>query len=143
MFNPDPTKQAKEVIFSKKNIPGSHSSLIFNNSLIEQDTTQKSFALTLDYKLTFQYHANEKLKKAMKGIGLLRILQSILPRTSLLTTYKSFIRPNLDYGDVVHDQPSNDFFSHKLEIVQYNAALAITGAIKGTSREKLYQDLGL
>ena len=30
-----------------------------------------------------------------------------------------------------------------MESVQYNAALAITGAIRGTSREKLYQELGL
>ena len=79
----------------------------------------------------------------MKGIGLLRKLRSILTRTSLLTIYKSFIRPHLDYGDIVYDQPSNDAFSNKLETVQYNAALAITGAIKGTSREKLYQELGL
>ena len=49
----------------------------------------------------------------------------------------------MEYGDVVYDQPSNDAFSNKLETVQYNAALAITGAIKGTSREKLYQELGL
>ena len=34
-------------------------------------------------------------------------------------------------------------FSKKIESVQYNAALAITGAIKGSSREKLYQALGL
>ena len=80
------------------------------------------------------YHVNEKIKKAMKGIGLLRKLQSILPRTSLLAIYKSFIRPQLDYGDVVYDQPSNDAFSNKLETIQYNVALAITGAIKCTSR---------
>ena len=79
----------------------------------------------------------------MKGIGLLRKLRSILTRTSLLTIYKSFIRPHLDYDDVVYNRPSNDAFSNKLETVQYNAALAITGAIKGTSREKLYQELGL
>ena len=72
----------------------------------------------------------------MKGIGLLRKLQSVLPRTSLLTIYKSFARPHLDYGDVVSDQPSNNAFSEKLETVQYNTALAITGAIKGTSRKK-------
>ena len=74
----------------------------------------------------------------MKGIGILQKLQSILLQTSLLTFYKSFIRPNLDYGDVVYDQPSNDAFSNKLQTVQYNAALAITGAIKVISREKLY-----
>ena len=78
----------------------------------------------------------------MKGIGLFRKLQSILPWTSLLTIYESFIRPHLDYDNVVYDQPSNDAFSNKLETVQCNEALAITGAIKGTSRENLYQ-LGL
>ena len=139
----DPTKQAKEVIFSKKIIPGTHPSLFFNNSLIEQDTTPKHLGLTLDYKLTFQYHVNKKIKKAMKGIGLLRKLQSVLPRTSFLTVYKSFIRPHLDCADVAYDQPSTDVFSNKLKTVQYNAALAITGAIKSTSREKLFQELGL
>ena len=54
-----------------------------------------------------------------------------------------FIRPHLDHRDVVSDQPSNDAFSNKLETVQYNAALVIVGAIKGTSCEKLYQELGL
>ena len=52
----------------------------------------------------------------MKGIGLLRKLQSILPRTSLLTIYKSFIRPHLDYGDVVYDQPSSDAFLTNLKL---------------------------
>ena len=70
-------------------------------------------------------------------------LQSILPRTSLLTIYKSFIRAHLDKDDVVSDEPSNDAFSNQWETVQYNAALAITGAIKKTSREELYQELGL
>ena len=79
----------------------------------------------------------------MKGIGLLRKLQSILPRTSLLTIYKSFIRPHLDCGDEVHDQPSNDDSSNKPKTVQHSAALAVVGAINGTSREKPYQELGL
>ena len=37
----------------------------------------------------------------------------------------------------------NISFHHKLESIQYNACLAITGAIRGTSKEKLYQELGL
>ena len=78
-----------------------------------------------------------------KGVGLLRKLQTILPRKSSLTVYKSFIRPLLDYADVIYDQSSNASFSKKIESVQYNAALAITGAVKGSSREKMYQELGL
>ena len=54
-----------------------------------------------------------------------------------------FIRPHLDYGDVIYDQPNNNGLSAKIESIQYNAALAITGTIRGTSREKLYQVLGL
>ena len=54
------------------------------------------------------------------------------------------MRPHLDYDDVVYDQPKNESFSGKLEEIQYNAALAITGGIKkSTSREKHYKELGL
>ena len=134
----------KRLFFQKTIIPGTDPSLFFNNSLIEQNTTRNHFGLTLDQKLTFQYHVNKnKQKKTRKGIGLLRKLQSILRRISLLTIYKSFMRPHLDYGNVIYDQPSNNTFPNKLETVQYNATLAITGAIKDTSREKLYQELGL
>ena len=61
----------------------------------------------------------------------------------MIAIYKSFIRPHLDYGAIIFDQPENESFCKKIESVQYNAALAITGAIQGTSREKLYKELGL
>lgn len=47
-----------------------------------------------------------------------------LPRDALLTIYKSFIKPHLDYCDVVYDQAESHLFIDKLEQVQYNAALA-------------------
>ena len=53
------------------------------------------------------------------------------------------MRSHQDYGDVIYDVPHNDSFCKMIESVQYNASLAITGAIKGTSREILYQELGL
>ena len=65
-----------------------------------------------------------------------------MPRDSLVTIYKSFIRPHLDYADVIFDKPSNATFSNRIESAQYNAALAITGTIRGTSKEKLYEELG-
>ena len=55
----------------------------------------------------------------------------------------SFVRPQLDYGDIVYDQPNNKSFISKLEQVQYNAALAITRAIKWTSCSKFYNELCL
>ena len=142
-FNPDPTKQATEVIFSRKNKPVNHPTLYFNNSPVTSAPFQKHLGLFLDEKLTFGHHVNEKISKANKGIGLIKRLYSYLPRNSLLSIYKSFIRPHLDYGDVIYDQPHNDTFCKMIESVQYNAALAITGAIKGSSRERLYKELGL
>ena len=44
---------------------------------------------------------------------------------------------------MIYDQTFNMSFQQKMETIQYNAALAITGAIRDSSREKLYQELGL
>ena len=49
---------------------------------------------------------------------------------------------NLDYGDVIYDQAYNEKFHQKLKSIQYNACLALSGAITGLSREKFYQELG-
>ena len=43
---------------------------------------------------------------------------------------------------MTYGQSNNFCLSDKIESVQYNVALAITGAIRGTSKEKLYQELG-
>ena len=56
---------------------------------------------------------------------------------------KSLIRPHLEYGDILYDKPDHENFQNKIEKVQYKAYLAIIGAIQGTSREKLYEELGL
>ena len=55
-----------------------------------------------------------KIHKANKGVGLLRKLQAFLQRNKLLTIYKSFIRPLIDYTDVIYDLPSNASFFKRL-----------------------------
>ena len=62
---------------------------------------------------------------------------------SLPTIYKVFLRALIDYGDIIYDQLHNSSFCEILESLQYKAALAITAAIQGTSREKTFQKLGL
>ena len=81
--------------------------------------------------------------KVSRTIALLRKLQHVLRRQALITIYKSSIRPYLDYGDILYDKAFNESFHQKIEYIQYNASLAITGAIRGSSREKIYQQLGL
>ena len=80
----------------------------------------------------------EKISKTMK---LLHRFQSILPRSSLLAIYKTFIRSQLDYADVILLMSSYNSSSHeKLESLQYNT---ITGIIRRASSDKLYHELGL
>ena len=77
----------------------------------------------------------------MQGVGVVRKLSKILSRNFLITIHKAFVRPHLDCGDILYDQPNKENLCHKIESVQYNATLAITCAIKGTSQMKLELDL--
>ena len=85
-------------------------------------------------KVTINYKT--VLSKTNRTIGLLRKLQNLLPRKALIPICKAFVRAHLD-------QAFNASFHEKLESIQCNACLALTGAIRGTSKEKLSQELGL
>ena len=104
---------------------------------------QKHLSAVLDNRLSFEDHLKMILNKVNKTIWLLRKLQNILQRSALLTIYKTFIRPHVDYGDIMYDRSYNAPFHQKLELLQYNACLAIIGAIRGTLKEKLYKELAL
>ena len=142
-FNPDPSKQAVEVYFTVRLLPRNAPVISFNNTDITSSEYQKHLGIVLDSKLSFDRHLGEKISKANKGIGLINRLRRYVPRSSLLTLYKAYIRPHLDYADIIYDCPGNATFIQKLETIQYNACLAITGCFRGTSQEKLYRELGL
>ena len=141
-FTSDPNKQAQEVIFSRKAKQIWHPPLNFNNKSVQQVQFQKHLGVSLDGKLDFREHLQNMVKNINKIISLLRKPQNKLPRAPLITIYKSFVRPPLDYEDILYDQTFNNSFHERLESIQYNAAPAITGAIRGSSRVKLYQELG-
>ena len=66
--------------------------------------------------------------------------------------YKTLVRSHLDYCDVIYHIPSImhqpplgitlNSLMEKIEKIQYQAALAITGAWQGSSRSKMYDELG-
>ena len=98
-----------------------HPPLFFNENFVPKTTLQKHFGMFLDSKLNFSEHLKTIFQKTNKIIGLLRKLQTLF--------INRFIRPHLDYGDMIYDQTFNMLFQQKVETIQYNAALAITGAI--------------
>ena len=138
IFNPDASKQAQEDIFSRKIKNPTHPLLVFNNAIVSQTNLQKHFGVMLDLKLTFEEHLLNVFKKVNRKIGLWCKLQYVLPRITLVTIYKAFVRPHLDFGNMLYDQAFNNCSHDRLESIQYNACLAITGAIRGTSGERNY-----
>ena len=105
-FNPDPSKQAQEVIY----LP-----IYFRNMPVIQTTVQKHIELYLDERLKYNTHIKEKFSKVYKGIGLLRNLSNKRSRQALVTIYKGFIKPHLGYGDTVYDNSNNEAFINKIE----------------------------
>ena len=101
LFNPDVTKQAQEVIFSHKSNKTDHPVVYFNEAPVAKASCQKHLGMHLDEKLNFDTHIKEKTTKAKKGIGINHFEPHLLPRESLITIYKSFVRPHIDYGDII------------------------------------------
>ena len=137
-FNPDPNKRAIKVCFSNKRDKENYRPLQFTSTDVQIADSQKHLGLILDPKLNFNEHIESKITKYNKIIGLMKKLSLILSRKSLLTIFKSFVRPNLDYADIIYDKPFNESLKRKIEMIQYNAALITTAAFKGSWRDKTY-----
>jgi len=159
-FNPDPTKQASELLFTVKRDSPDHPPLYFNGNLVNKVKEYKHLGLILDRRLSFKSHINEKVTKTKKIIGTIKHLSKYLPLKTLILLYKSLVRHHFDYCDIIFhippshngifDKPNNQIFETKLndlmqiiERVQYQAALAITGTWQGTNKSKLYEEIGL
>ena len=154
VFNPDITKQAVEVIFSnKRNKETIPDQLFFNNIPVKTVSETKHLGMILEQKLSFENHLNEKISKANQGLGLMKQLKKWVSFKTLEVIYKMYVRPHLDYGDMIYDIGETEkngilptgissSLLRKVESVQYEAAKIVSGAWQGTSREKLYENLG-
>ena len=101
-FNPDPKKQANDVIFSQKSNSCTYPPITFNNNIITSCPHQKYLGIVHDTKLDFNIHIEQKIIKSNKIIGLIRRHSVYFPRKSPLTIYKSFVRLYLNYGDILY-----------------------------------------
>ena len=137
--NPDQNQLAQELHFSKKIANQKSLDLTFNKSNVALSPSVKHLGMLPDNRLNFNKQVQIKTSKCYKIIGLIKKLSIHLPREALLRIYKSFVRSNLDYGDIIFDKLNNESFKSRIESVLYKVCIAITGAVQGTSRERLYQ----
>ena len=112
---------------------------------IDRKMEHKHIGIVLDSKLSFQSHIRVAILKARRGIGIIRYISKYVSRNVLDQVYKLYVRPHLDYGDIIYHRYDPEMIlnvTKRLEQTQYHAALAVTGAWRGTNRQKLYDELG-
>ena len=142
-FNPDPRKSTKDDLISREKSRVVHSNLTFIGKGVHSFPFQKHLGLVLDSKLNFGIHLKEKISIINNGMALLRKLKYSIPRKPLLSIYEAILRPHLEHCDVIYDKPHNEKLINTLESIQYNGTLIINGAVKGTFKEKLYNEFDL
>ena len=116
-FNPDPSKQAQKIIFSKKTKKIFYTSLRFNNTIYSQTSYQKHLGIFLDSRLTLEEHL-KVISTKVDDIGLLQKLQNIL-EDWYWWLYTKLVRLHRDYGEAIHEESYNEIFHQKFESIQY------------------------
>lgn len=83
--------------------------------IISRRNGLKCLGLLLDASFNFVEHINVTRNKEYKGIkSVIKKIPSLLTTCILITIYKSFAQPRLNYGDVIYDQPNNSTRSDKI-----------------------------
>ena len=80
--------------------------ILFNDTPVEKVSEHKHLRIILESKLSLSTHIKSAISKTRKDIGLLKYLSSYLPRHTLNELYKLYVRPHLDYGDVIYHIPA-------------------------------------
>ena len=74
---------------------------ILSNTTLEHGEKEKYIGVTIDSKLTFEHHMNEKINKANSIMGLIRRTFTCLDEETFLLLNKALIRPHLEYANAL------------------------------------------
>ena len=137
-FNPS---KSQSLVISRRRFKPNHPGLFMSNIEIPSVTSHKHLGFFLSNDGSWDIHVGKSIEKAWKRIGIMRHLKTRLDRLSLQTIYFSFIRPILEYGDVVWVNFSQGL-KDQLDKVQNEAARKVTGCTKLVAIRDLYQESG-
>ena len=127
------------LIISKKRLKPNHPELFMANSSIKEVNQHKHLGLIFSSDATWTNHIKVISEKAWKRIGYLRRLRFLLDRPSLQKIYTTFIRPLLEYGNIIWDSCTLEN-KRTIENIQLEVARLVTGGTKLCSFQKLYDD---
>ena len=117
-FNPDKSKQAFQLIFSHRKSKPIHPPLIFNGSEVVTFDEHKRLGFFFYSRLSFARHIKEITMKAHRGVGIIRFMSKYVSRDVLDQMYKLYLRPHLDYGDLIYHKDDPEallFLTKRLE----------------------------
>ena len=137
ILNPNKTKS---LLITRKDNPN-WPNVVFNNVIIEDEPSHTHLGITLSSNGGWRDHVNKIYQKAAYRLNLMRMLKHDIDRNSLTRFFISYIRPILEYGDIIWDN-LNKNESELLESIQLDAARIITSLRRGTNHEILYEELG-
>ena len=136
-FNPSKTES---LTISRKHNKPVHPDLFMNNVMVKNVPDHKHLGVIFSHTGKWHSHIASIVKRAWQRIGILRSLKFHLNRSCLERLYISFIRPLLEYSDVLWDNCTAEQ-SNDIESIQIEAARIVTGATKLCNIAKLYHDL--
>ena len=135
-FNPNKTET---MVISKKIIKPDNPALKMGRHELYTVDSHKHLGVYFSNDGFWNNHIDYILQKAYSRINLLRKMRNILDRFTLERIYLTFIRPILEYAEVIWDT-QNQSLIDKLEKVQLDAARIVTGGTKLTGLNRLYEE---
>ena len=137
-FNPSKTES---IVISRKHTKPQHPPLTMYNTTISEVEIHKHLGVVLSSNGQWRAHLDMVKEKAWKRVNVLRSLKFILDRRSLEILFTTFVRPILEYSDVVWDNLTQAE-EYDLEQIQLEALRIISGNTRLVSLTKLYAETG-
>ena len=131
----NPTKTVA-MLFSKKPRPVTDFQIRLGNDIIQLSDHHKHLGLWLTSNLNWKKHINEVATKARKRLGCISKHKYRMSRRGLELCYLTFIRPVLEYGNVLYDSATNEDLE-VLSKIEVEAMRVITGARKRCNLQAL------
>ena len=114
--------------------------ITFGASVIKEVTAHKHLGVIFSSNLSWGSHIEDCINRAGRRVDVLARLMYRLDRNTLEIIYKPFIRPVLEYGDILMSNITEEQ-SALIEQVNKRAGSIISGAIRGTSSAVLHEEL--
>ena len=137
LFNPTKTES---LIFTRKLNKPVHPPLNMNDQQLIEVETHKHLGVYFSTDCTWHKHIDYIKEKAWGRINVMRKLKFKLDRKSLEIIYMVFIRPLLEYADVIWDNCTL-YEKQELDKIQNEAARIATGTTKLISLDCLYNEV--